>query len=93
MRGKELELHLSQYLHQKNTAFLISALFLRQRGLGQIDLAIMSLNKITLYEVKSSSTGKHALYKGEQITRLRKSAKTLCFLLKLDVELKIIAKR
>lgn len=93
MNGENEELKLSKIIHPKASVILISSLFLRHRNLGQIDLSIIQNQKLVIYEVKSSQAGVRRLYKGDQIRRLRASAKYLSLHLNIDTELKIIAKR
>lgn len=93
MLGKSVELNLSKSFHSHNKAILISSLYLRRKGLGQIDISYLNNHKLILVEVKSSLIGKKVLYKGDQITRLRRAAIMLSFELNMVVELKIIAKR
>lgn len=93
MLGKSVELNLSKKIHGHNKAILISSLYLRRKGLGQIDISYLNNHKLILVEVKSSLIGRSVLYKGEQIARLRHAALVLSFELNMAVELKIIAKR
>lgn len=52
--GLSFECHLSEVFHSKGIPLLISPIFLRQKGLGQVDLARIFQGKVELWEVKHS---------------------------------------
>lgn len=93
MLGQKFEQEISKDFHQRGIPILISPMLLRKKGLGQIDLAHLVNNKVIVYEIKSSRIGKQSLYRGKQITRLRRSTFWLARIFKKHAQLKIIAKR
>jgi len=54
-KGREFELMASSRLHREGVPLLISPQFLRQMGLGQIDIARIKNEVIEIYELKHSS--------------------------------------
>lgn len=67
--GLNLERKYSEEIHLKNIPFLISAKFLRSCQCGQIDVATISTQEVTIYEIKTSLAPSRA-----QQMRLRRSA-------------------
>lgn len=51
--GMRAELLASKLLHQQQRALLCSSLVLRERGLGQVDIAVISKTQLVVYEIKS----------------------------------------
>ena len=85
-RGIELELHRSKNIHEAGIPILVSPIFLRNLGCGQIDIAIYRNSKILLYEVKSN---KNMLTK-RQINRLKQSGVVLSEVLGCETQLRFI---
>lgn len=88
-KGKNLEKKMSEKIHAKELPVLISPQFLRDRRMGQIDLAILLKNNkeklLTIYEVKSSMNV--ALW---QRRRLLDSSHYIGLLLNAGVKLKVV---
>lgn len=87
-KGELAEKKISQKMHSAYTPLLISPLFLRSYGAGQVDISYISLGCITLLEVKSSNIGAANFYR-KQVHKLNKSALLLESLLGVDVKLKV----
>lgn len=66
--GIKRELFYSQRIHQFHTPVLVSALTLRSRQLGQIDLCQLDERegRLIIFEVKSSTVGLHVSFKQRQ---------------------------
>ena len=87
-KGLNLELQASRYYHQKEMALLVSAHLLRHLGAGQIDLATICREKITIFEVKS----KPFISKNQQ-ARLLTSASLLGEIFEKPINLTLCAKK
>lgn len=66
--GIKRELFYSQKIHQFHTPVLVSALTLRSRQLGQIDLCQLDERegRLTIFEIKSSVMGLHVSLRQRQ---------------------------
>lgn len=82
VRGVELEEVLSSLFHQEYIPLLVSPLFLRERGAGQVDIAYFFEKRIYLVEVKSSIGCSH-----RQLKRLRNSGILISSLFDLSVQI------
>lgn len=87
-KGLLAELRLSNYYHRMATPVLVSSLVVRERGMGQVDLAIMSKTtperELKVIEVKSSRTCSQL-----QLKRLRKAAHFLGLILECPAYLEV----
>lgn len=84
-KGYEFEKRSTEKISTDEIPFLISSLLLREKNLGQIDLATYQKKKrIKIFELKYS---KYPSYL--QLTRLRKTQDYLSQILEVEVDLKI----
>lgn len=91
--GASAESKSSVKLHSIGTPFLISSLFLRSRGLGQVDIAYIKKRTLNLVEVKNSSLGVRKLYSSDQFLRLNETAKFFSIILDVNTRVKSIAQK
>ncbi|MBF0300790.1 MAG: hypothetical protein HQK51_18925 [Oligoflexia bacterium] len=83
--GNQIERDFSKTFHQKGIPILVSPLFLRDYGCGQIDFCRMNINKngemsAQLVEIKSSSN-----LSRKQYLRIKKSINLLSQILSIPV--------
>lgn len=64
---------------------LISSLILRERGAGQVDLAVFNKSEIILYEIKNSG-----FIGANQYQRLKKAASFLSFIFLRSALIRVI---
>jgi Holliday junction resolvase-like predicted endonuclease len=91
--GASAESKSSAKFHFIGTPFLISSLFLRSRGLGQVDIAYFHKNILSFIEVKNSALGVSKLYNSTQISRLNKAAKFFSIILDVNTRVKSVAQK
>jgi hypothetical protein len=84
--GLDYETQIVARWHEQHTPVLISPMLLRRLGAGQIDLAVMDENKITLGEVKKS----RAFLSKAQKQRLQRSQEFLAYVFEKDVVLRVL---
>jgi hypothetical protein len=84
-KGLQLEKAISKKLHTRASALLVSPLFLRDQGLGQIDLAVWEKGEIRVFEIKSQHQPNI-----RQLTRLRKACHFLGLLFEATSRLEVI---
>ncbi|ATH08060.1 hypothetical protein BIY24_08870 [Halobacteriovorax marinus] len=86
-KGDQLEREISRDFHRSSRAVLISAKVLRERSMGQVDLARVRGELLEVAEVKNSSWITH-----KQINRLRASTDFLGMCLNLSAKFTFIHK-
>jgi hypothetical protein len=79
-KGLSLELIISTKYHKRGIPLLVSPLYLREMGCGQIDIAYIVKNKVFIHEIKSNG-----LISELQIQRIKAASFLIAEILKLPV--------
>lgn len=66
-KGENFEIKISKRHHQRGIPLLVSPMFIRKIGGGQVDLAVVLPNEIQIIECKSG----YSMISPKQIRRLR----------------------
>src|SRR5688572_29908328 len=83
--GQRLEATISRWVHRRATPILIDPDFLRKKGAGQADLAVLAGQRLKIYEVKSTRYPSH-----RQRQRLRQTAHLLGEIFGFPVQLFLV---
>jgi hypothetical protein len=82
-----IEKNLSRFVHSQGVPLLISPHLLRQKGMGQLDLAIFQKQQLYLYEVKKTLRPGLVISFPAQRRRLAKTQNYLANLFKCPTRL------